>query len=108
MGSLRSGRHPHYGGKLKQVGLKFPVHSGWFKLAKQICKYREISFNEFVRLLIVKEVKHIKYTQMWPCECTDETGKIKYHFKRQHNCNFCGKHRLEVYENMGRKNADRS
>ena len=103
MGSLRSGRHPHYGGALKQVGMKFPIHSGWFQLAKQICKYREISFNEWVRMLIIKEVKHIKYTQMWPCECTDIRGKIRYWFRRKHYCNQCGKYQLPVYEQMGRK-----
>ena len=103
MGSLRSGRHPHYGGALKQVGMKFPTHSSWFQLAKQICKYRGISFNEFVRLLVVKEVKHIKYTQMWHCECTTTAGKFIYHFKRKQYCNNCGVYQLEVYEKMGRK-----
>jgi len=103
MGSLRSGRHPHYGGKLKQVGMKFPTNAGWFILAKQICRYREISFNEFVRNLIVREVKHIKHTKMWHCDCTDATGKYHYWFKRKHYCNQCGKYQLPIYENMGRK-----
>ena len=103
MGSLRSGRHPHYGGKLKQVGMKFPTNAGWFILAKQICRYREISFNEFVRNLIVREVKHIKHTKMWHCDCTNITGKLLYHFKRKHYCNDCGKYQLPVYEQMGRK-----
>jgi len=103
MGSLSSGRHPHYGGKLTQVGLKFPTASGWFTLAKQICKYREISFNEWVRTLIIREVKHIKYTKMWPCECTNSKGKIQYNFKRQHYCNFCGKYQTEFHKKMYNK-----
>ena len=103
MGSLRSGRHPHYGGMLKQVGLKFPVFSNWFQLAKRICKYREISFNEFVRTLVEREVKHIKATKMWGCNCTNQKGAILYHFKRTQYCNGCGKYQLEVYEKMGRK-----
>ena len=103
MGSQSSGRHPYYGGALKQVGLKFPIHSGWFQLAKRICHYRGISFNEFVRLLIIKEVRHIQYTKMWPCKCTSSTGKILYHFKGKQYCNDCGQYQLEVYEKMGQR-----
>jgi hypothetical protein len=100
MGGISSGRHPHYGGPLKQVALKFPTNSAWFLLAKRVCRYKEISFNEFVRLLVKKEVQNFKYTKMWPCECTDLKGKVQYNFKRLHYCNQCGKYQTEFHEGL--------
>jgi len=100
MGGISSGRHPHWGGKLKQVALKFPTNSTWFILAKRICRYREISFNEFVRTVVEKEVKQIKYTKMWPCECTDLKGKIQFNFKRLHYCSGCGKYQTKHHESL--------
>ena len=103
MGGISSGRHPHYGGQLKQVALKFPVYANWFLLAKQICQYKEISFNEWVRLLVKKEVDKFKYTKMWECKCTDSKGKIQVNFKRTHYCNECGQYQNDMYKHLYNK-----
>ena len=103
MGGISSGRHPHYGGKLKQVALKFPVYANWFLLAKRICHYKEISFNEWVRLLVKKEVDKFKYTKMWSCKCTDSTGKIQVNFKRKQYCNQCGEYQNDMYKHLYNK-----
>ena len=100
MGSLSSGRHPHYGGKLKQVALKFPTASNWFMLAKRICHYKEISFNEFVRQIVKQETEKFRYTKMWACECTDSRGKTHYNFKRTHHCNQCGMYQTKHHESL--------
>ena len=103
MGGLSSGRHPHYAGQLKQVGIKFPVYTNWFLLAKRICHYKEISFAEWVRQIVKKEVNKFKYTKMWECECTDSRGKIQVNFKRKHYCNECGEYQLEVHKHLYNK-----
>ena len=103
MGGISSGRHPHYGGRLKQIGIKFPVFTNWFILAKQICHYKEISFSEWVRLLVKKEVERFRYTKMWPCKCTDSRGKIQYNFKRSHYCNICGQYQNDMYKHLYNK-----
>ena len=100
MGSLSSGRHPHYGGKLKQVALKFPTGSEWFMLAKRICHYKEISFNEFVRQIVKQETEKFRYTKMWGCECTDSRGKTHYNFKRRDYCNQCGMYQTKHHESL--------
>jgi hypothetical protein len=103
MGGISSGRHPHWGGGLKQVAIKFPTKNDYFLLAKRICYYREISFSEWVRELVRKEVQQFKYTKMWPCECTDSRGKVQINFKRKHYCNECGQYQTKHHESLYNK-----
>ena len=103
MGGISSGRHPHWGGGLKQVALKFPTKNEWFLLAKRICRYRGISFSEWVRELVRKETKQFQYTKMWECKCTDSRGKIHLNFRRTHYCNECGEYQLEVHKHLYNK-----
>jgi len=103
MGGISSGRHPHYGGPLKQVALKFPTNAEWYYLAKRICRYKEISFSEWVRQMVKREAQNFKYAKMWPCECTDIRGKIQYWFKRKHYCNECGKYQTKHHESLYNK-----
>jgi len=103
MGSLRSGRPPSYWGPIKQVALKFPIMSEWFRIAKRIAHYRGISFNEFVRQVVKREVDNWRNNKMWACKCTDDKGLRRLYFKITHYCNYCGTYQLPIYEKMGRK-----
>jgi len=103
MGSERSGRYSHYEGKLTQVGLKFPKHTIWYILAKRICRYKGISFNEYVRQLVHKDVQHYKNTKMWSCKCTTKDGKMVYWFNRTHYCSDCGEYQLELHRQLYNK-----
>jgi hypothetical protein len=100
MGSLRSGRHPYYGGLLKQVGLKFPVLSEWYLLARRIAKRKDISFNEYVRRLVYEDVQRYKRDKMWSCECTNAKGKRTIWFKSTHYCNSCGEYQTEHHKSL--------
>lgn len=103
MGGLSSGRRPHWGGVLKQVGLKFPVFAEWFLLAKRIANYQSKSFNEYVRDLVYKDVQHWKHQKLWQCECVNDKGKIQLNFKRKHYCNFCGQYQTEHHKQLYNK-----
>lgn len=103
MGGISSGRTPHWGGALKQVALKFPVTAEWYFLAKRICRYKEISFSEWVRRMVKREAQNFKYTKMWPCGCTNAKGKRLYNFRRQHYCNHCGKYISKHHEHLYNK-----
>ena len=98
MGGISSGRHPHYGGKLKQVAIKFPTNAEWYYLAKRICRYKEISFSEWIRLMVRDEAHKFRYTKMWPCKCTNAKGKRLYNFRRQVYCNHCGEYLSKHHE----------
>jgi len=107
MGGISSGRDPYYGGKLKQVALKFPTRTSWFQLAKRICRYRGISFSEWVRELVRRETKQFQYTKMWPCKCPSafQQGQFHYNFKGKQYCNQCGEYQNDMYKHLYNKTS---